>query len=80
MIPPRIKSVNALDNFCLEILYVNGEQRLYDMKKNLKYDFYKKLDKINYFKLVKSVETTIEWPDGEDIDPIELYSNSTKVN
>lgn len=80
MIPPRIKSVNALDNFCLEIIYVNGEQRLYDMKKNLKYDFYKKLDKINYFKLAKSVETTIEWPDGEDIDPNELYSNSIKIN
>lgn len=80
MIPPRIKSVNALDNFCLEIIYVNGEQRLYDMKKNLKYDFYKKLDKINYFKSVKSAETTIEWPDGEDIDPSELYSNSIKIN
>ncbi|MBO5004843.1 MAG: DUF2442 domain-containing protein [Clostridia bacterium] len=50
------------------------------MKKNLKYDFYKKLDKINYFKSVKSAETTIEWPDGEDIDPNELYSNSIKIN
>lgn len=80
MIPPRIKSINALDNFCLKIIYVNGEQRLYDMKKNLKYDFYKKLNKINYFKLGKSVETTIEWPDGEDIDPSELYSNSIKIN
>lgn len=80
MIPPRIKSVNALDNFFLEIIYVNGEQRLYDMKKNLKYDFYKELDKINYFKLVKSVGTTIEWPNGEDIDPNELYLNSIKIN
>lgn len=76
MIPPRIKSVKAVDNFCLEIIYSTGEKRLYDMKKNLQYDFYKKLNNIGYFQLVKSVETTVEWPNGEDIDPNELYTNS----
>ena len=45
------------------------------MKKNLKYEWYKKLKNKEYFKLVKSAETTIEWPDGEDIDPNELYEN-----
>ncbi len=42
MIPPRIKSVKALDNFLLKIIYSNDEKRIYDMKKNLKYDFYEK--------------------------------------
>ena len=80
MIPPRIKSVKPLDNFSLEIIYVNGEKKLYNMKKNLKFNCYEKLNNISYFKLAKSVETTIEWPNGEDIDPNELYDNSITIN
>ena len=76
MIPPRIASVIALDDFGLEITDINGEKKIYDMKKNLKYSCFSKLNNINYFKKVKSVETTIEWPDGEDIDPNDLYENS----
>ena len=49
------------------------------MEKSLKYDFYKNLKNISYFKLAKSVATTIEWPNGEDIDPNELYENSQVI-
>lgn len=80
MIPPRIVSVNALDNFCIEITYFSGEKKLYDMKKLLSLKCYKNLNNINYFKLAKSAETTIEWPNGEDVDSNELYSNSTIIN
>ena len=80
MIPPRIKSVKALDDFCLEILYVSGEKNLYDAKNILKHDCYKNLNNISYFKLAKSVETTIEWPKGKDIDPNELYCNSKIID
>lgn len=80
MIPPRIKGVKPLDDFSLEIIYVSGEKKSYNMTKNLKYDFYKKLNNIGYFKLVKSVGTTLEWPDGEDIDPNELYDNSVSID
>lgn len=79
MIPPRIENVIALDNYQLEITYVNGEKKLYDMYKNLVLDYYKNLNNIGYFKLAKSVQTTIEWPNGEDIDPNELYENSIKI-
>lgn len=76
MIPPRIVKASALDNFILEIEYVNGEKKLYDMKKQLSNSCYKSLNNIGYFRLVKSVQTTVEWPNGEDIDPTELYNNS----
>ena len=76
MIPPRIKDVKILEDYKLEITYVTDEIKIYDMKKNLNIDFYKKLNNKEYFKKAKSVETTIEWPDGEDIDPNELYENS----
>lgn len=80
MIPPRIEDVKPLDSFCLEITYVTKEKRIYDMKKLLHFDFYKNLNNIGYFKLVKSAQTTVEWPNGEDVDPNELYDNSVIVN
>ena len=80
MIPPRIDSIKALDNFCIEITYVNGEKKLYNMKKYLEFTCYDKLKNIGYFKLAKSVDTTIEWPNGEDIDPNELYENSIIID
>ena len=76
MIPPRIKDVKALDDFCIEITYNTNEKKIYDMKKNLEYDFYKNLKNIAYFRLVKSAGITVEWPNGEDVDPNELYNNS----
>ena len=76
MIPPRIKSITVLNNFRIKILYVNGQEKIYDMKKNLDYNFYSNLNNPSYFQLAKSVGTTIEWPNGEDIDPNELYENS----
>ena len=49
------------------------------MKKNLNYNFYNKLNNKEYFKNVKSVGTTIQWSNGEDIDPNELYDNSITI-
>ena len=80
MVPPRIDYVRALDDFFIEIIYKNGEKKLYDFKKNLKFSFYKNLNNIEYFKLVRSAETTVEWPQGEDIDPNDLYENSIPLN
>ena len=79
MIPPRINRVEVLDEFCLKIFYINGEEKIYDMKKFLNYNIYKKLNNIEYFKMVKSVATTVEWPEGEDVDPNELYENSILI-
>lgn len=79
MIPPRIKDIKVFDNYNIEINYINGEKKLYNMENNLKYDFYKNLKNISYFKLAKSADTTIEWPNGEDIDPNELYENSKVI-
>ena len=60
MIPPRIKEVEILDNYVLRITYVTNEKKLYNFKKNLDFNFYKKLNNIEYFKKTKSVGTTIE--------------------
>ena len=79
MIPPRIKNVIANDNFELIIEYENGIKKVYDMKKQLSFKYYYKLKDKDYFKSVKNVFVSVEWPDGEDIDPNELYTNSVEI-
>ena len=79
MIPPRIKSIKLYENYNIEIEYVNNEKKLYNMQNMLSYAHYKKLKDLHYFMQAKSAETTIEWPDGEDIDSSELYLNSKSI-
>ncbi len=78
---PRVKEVKVLENYKLLLTFKNGEKRIYDAKKLLEYDFYKNLRDLKYFKEVKVVDgITIEWKSGEDVNPDDLYENSTLIN
>ena len=78
---PRVKEVKVLENYKLLLTFKNGEKRIYDAKKLLGYDFYKNLRDLKYFKEVKVVDgITIEWKSGEDVNPDDLYENSTLIN
>lgn len=68
--------VKALKDYLLYILFENGEEKIYDMKENLKYPFYEKLKDIDNFKKVKVSGINIEWDTGEDIAPENLYYDS----
>lgn len=73
---PRPAEVKPLDNYMLQIVFTNGETRLYDMKKQLDKPFYIKLKSPAIFSTVKVADITTEWITGEDICPDELYNNS----
>lgn len=51
------------------------------MEPELNEKFYKRLKEYEYFKKVKISETgiTIEWENGEDIAPENLYYNSNTI-
>ena len=71
----------TLEDYKLLLTFKNGEKRVYDAKKLLEYDFYKNLRDLKYFKEVKVVDgITIEWKSGEDVNPDDLYENSTLIN
>ena len=76
MLTPLIKKVEILEDYNLLIFFENGEKKVYDMKKNLKYPAFEKLKDINLFKKLKVNGETIEWETGEDINPDDLYFNS----
>ncbi len=73
---PRPIEVKALKQYYIYIKFENGEEKIYDMKPNLKYKFYEKLKDINNFKEVFVSGINIEWKTGEDIAPENLYYDS----
>lgn len=74
---PDIIEVKALDNYLIYILYETKEEKVYNMKKLISENkFYKKLKDIKYFKNVKTRGDSIEWKDGEDVAPENLYYDS----
>ncbi len=75
-IEPSPKKVKALDNYLLYIEFENGERKIFDMKRNLEFEFYKRLIDKKNFKNVKISGINIEWKTGEDIAPETLYYES----
>ena len=80
-IVPEPIEVKAIEKYKLYIKFENGEEKILDMENELREKFYKKLNDYEYFKNVKISETgiTIEWEDGEDIAPENLYYNSKAI-
>ena len=72
--------VKALENFLLYIKFQNGEEKIYDMKEMLKFDYYKNLRDKENFKKVKVFGITLKWLTGEDIAPEKIYFNSIPLN
>lgn len=76
---PNIKDVKILEKYELLLIYENGEEKTYDMEPNLQYECFSKLKDYEYFKKVHACGETIEWEDGEDVCPEDLYLNSKEV-
>lgn len=72
--------VKALENFLLYIKFKNGEEKIYDMKELLKFDYYKDLRDRNIFKQVKVFGITLLWPTGQDIAPEKIYFDSIPIS
>lgn len=52
--------VKALENFLLYIKFQNGEEKIYDMKEMLKFDYYKNLRDRENLKKVKVYGITLK--------------------
>ena len=75
---PKAIDVKPLKNYMLEITFENGEKKQFDVKPYLKYKQFKELEKEENFKKVRIAGLSIEWENGVDICPDELYNNSKK--
>ncbi len=66
---PRVKDVQANDDFTLDILFTNDEIRRFDVKPYLDKGIFQQLKDIQAFKRVKPFMGSIKWDGGQDLCP-----------
>jgi len=81
MMQPKLLNVKPLKNYRLLLHYDNGEQKVFDVKPYIKGDWYGKLSDLAIFNMVKVVDGwTVEWNEGQDISPEDLYELSCEYS
>ena len=76
---PDILSVVGKPDKTLELRYSNGERRIFDVKPYIEGSWFGELSDDSYFRSVHIINggKGIEWSNGQDIAPNELYELST---
>ncbi len=72
-------SVKPTADYQLLLTFSTGEQRLFDVRPYLDMPFFAKLKDKNMFNQVFVNEYTVEWKNGCDIAPHELYDDSVPI-
>ena len=82
MLQPKLKKVNALPDLQLLLTWETGETTIFDVRPYTEGSWYAELNNPSYFSLVRLLPdgTGIEWPDGQDVAPHELYELSVPVS
>ena len=75
---PKAIDVKVLNKYNIEILFDNGETKILDVTPYFKYKIFRELKEKDNFNKVKVSGLSIEWENGADICPDELYDNSKK--
>jgi hypothetical protein len=73
---PYVKSVKAHDNYQLELLFENGERRIFDLKPYLGRGVFARLQNRPVFQAARVVAGSVEWPGEVDLSYDTLYLES----
>lgn len=73
---PKAIDVKPLEDYKLLIKFDNGEEKTFDVKPYLNHNIFLELKNKELFKKVKIGGLSIEWANGADICPDELYNKS----
>ena len=77
---PRVSKVKALENYSLELVFDNGEIKIFDVSPYLNLGIFKELQDKSFFKLVEPFMGSIRWPHDQDFCPDSLYEESYSKN
>lgn len=69
----KVTAVRANENHTLDLTFSDGSVKRFDMKPYLKYEVFKELKDLTYFKQVKLAFGTVQWPHDQDIAPETLF-------
>ena len=81
MLCPKIKSVEPLENYKIKLNYETGEKKIFNVLPYMSGQWYEELYNNDYFKSVHLVSNGqgIEWENGQDIAPHELYDMGVTI-
>lgn len=80
MLRPKVITVKPLNDYKLFLSFDTGEQRIFDVLPYIDGEWYGKLLDQSVFATVHIAGHTVEWVDGQDIAPHELYDLSVPVH
>ena len=73
---PYVKQVRPLVDYQLELIFENGEQRIFDVKPYLQRGVFVRLQNRATFQAVRVVAGSVEWPGELDLSYDTLYLES----
>ena len=76
---PRVKSVKPIQDYKLNIIFDNNEEKIFDCSSLLNFGVFKEFQDKSYFQQVQCKYGTVVWPHDQDICPDTLYLDSTKA-
>jgi len=81
MLQPKITSIETLPSYKLKLGFETGEVKCFDVLPYISGDWFELLRDPKYFNTVRLLPNGvgIEWSDGQDIAPHELYELSVPV-
>lgn len=81
MLQPKLTDVKAMHPLMLRLEYETGEVKVFDVAPYATGSWYGQLKNKAYFSAVRLLPggIGIEWPEGQDIAPHELYEESSYV-
>jgi hypothetical protein len=82
MLCPKIIDVEPLEKYKLRLRYETGETKKFDVLPYISGKWFEELNNYEYFKTVHLISggKGIEWENGQDIAPHELYEMGCIIN
>ncbi|MBA3443149.1 MAG: DUF2442 domain-containing protein [Pyrinomonadaceae bacterium] len=69
----KVIAVKANDDFSLDLKFVDGSVKRFDVKPYLDRGVFRELKDLHYFNKVSVAFGTVQWPNEQDISPETLY-------
>ena len=76
---PTVVSVFPLSDYQLKLVFNNGETRIFNVKPYIKGSWFGELKDTELFSTVTANGYSVEWKNGQDICPDDLYYCSTPL-
>jgi len=77
---PYVRQVHPLDDYCLSLVFENGEQRIFDVKPYLQRGVFARLRNVAAFRSARVVAGSVEWLGELDLSYDTLYLESQPVS